>query len=50
MRQRQDGSLAFDDTVNEDSGAWVTDRPPSVTPGILCYLLVDDMKTFITAI
>jgi len=34
-------STAFDDGVGEVSGTWVLGRPPSVTPGLLIYIMVD---------
>lgn len=40
-RQRGNGSLAFDDTVGQVSGTWVLRRPPSTTPGLLIYIMVD---------
>jgi uncharacterized protein len=39
-RQRGDGSIAFDDTVNEVSGTWVLGRKPSAEPGLLVYIMV----------
>src|SRR5262245_19902397 len=42
-RQRGDGATAFDDSVGEVSGAWVTGRPISPTPGLLLYIMVDDL-------
>jgi predicted enzyme related to lactoylglutathione lyase len=44
VRTRGDGSTAFDDGAGEVSGTWVTARPPSVTPGLLLYIMVDDMQ------
>jgi predicted enzyme related to lactoylglutathione lyase len=41
-RTRGDGATAFDDGV-EVSGAWVTGRPPSPTPGLLLYVMVDSV-------
>jgi uncharacterized protein len=41
-RQRNDGSIAFDDSVNEVSGTWVLDRPPATSPGVLVYIMVAD--------
>jgi predicted enzyme related to lactoylglutathione lyase len=41
-RQRGDGKLAFDDGV-EVSGTWVPGRPPSGTPGLLFYIMVDSV-------
>lgn len=39
-RTRGDGATAFDDAIGEVSGAWVTGRPPSTTPGLLLYVMV----------
>jgi uncharacterized protein len=43
IRERGDGRLAFDDGVGEVSGAWVVGRPPSAQPGLLVYIMVDDV-------
>ena len=43
VRKRGDGTLAFDDGVGEVSGAWVTGRPPSPQPGLLLYVMMDDV-------
>ena len=43
MRKRGDGSQAFDDTTGEVSGAFVTGRVTSGTPGMLLYIMVDDI-------
>ena len=43
IRKRNDGSMAFDDIVNEVSGTWVLGRPPSSEPGLLIYIMVDDV-------
>jgi hypothetical protein len=42
MRTRGDGTQAFDDTTNQVSGSFTTERKPSVTPGMLVYIMVDD--------
>ena len=49
VRQRGDGSTAFDDTTGEVSGTWVTGRPPS-SPGLLFYIMVDDAAATIEAV
>jgi predicted enzyme related to lactoylglutathione lyase len=49
IRQRGNGST-FDDSVGQVSGTWVKGRPPSETPGLLIYLMVDDINTTIEAI
>jgi uncharacterized protein len=43
VRQRGDGSLAFDDGVGEVSGTWILGRPPSSQPGLLLYIMVDSV-------
>ena len=50
VRQRGDGSIAFDDTVGEVSGTWVTGRQPSGEPGILIYIIVDSVAATIEAV
>jgi len=49
-RKRGDGSLAFDDGVGEVSGTWVTGRKPSGEPGLLLYIMVDDIDVTIAAV
>jgi predicted enzyme related to lactoylglutathione lyase len=49
-RQRGDDSMAFDDGVGEVSGTWVTGRPPSNQPGLLIYIMVDNVAATIEAI
>ena len=50
IRQRCDGHLAFDDAINEVSGAWVLKRPPSTTPGLLVYIMVDSVAKTIESV
>jgi predicted enzyme related to lactoylglutathione lyase len=50
LRERRDGSIAFDDGVGEVSGTWVAGRPPSSQPGILIYVLVDDVAATLEAV
>ena len=42
-RQRKDGTIAFSDSVDQVSGTWVLGRPPSLTPGLLIYVMMDDV-------
>jgi predicted enzyme related to lactoylglutathione lyase len=49
-RRRDDGSIAFDDSVNEVSGTWVTDRPPATSPGVLIYIMVADATSAANAV
>jgi predicted enzyme related to lactoylglutathione lyase len=44
VRNRGDGATAFDDGVGQVSGTWVLGRPPSTTPGIMIYIMVDDVE------
>ena len=50
IRTRGDGSVAFDDTVGQVSGAWVLGRPPSTTPGLMLYIMVDNAAATVDAI
>src|SRR5258707_10887402 len=45
IRKRGDGNMAFDDTVGEVSGAWVTGRKASTGPGLLIYIMVDSVAS-----
>jgi predicted enzyme related to lactoylglutathione lyase len=49
-RKRGDGAIAFDDAVGQVSGTWVTGRPPSTTPGLLIYIMVDDAAATIESV
>jgi uncharacterized protein len=50
VRPRDDGSVTFDDTVGQVSGAWVLGRPPTTTPGLIIHIMVDDMSRTLAAI
>ena len=50
VRQRGDGSTAFDDTTGEVSGAWVLGRPPAAAPGLLVYVMVDSVAATLEAV
>jgi uncharacterized glyoxalase superfamily protein PhnB len=50
LRTRGDGSIAFDDAVNEVSGTWVTGRPPSAEPGIMVHIMVADLDAALAAV
>ncbi|HEY6293736.1 MAG TPA: VOC family protein [Terriglobia bacterium] len=43
IRQRRDGSIAFDDTTGQVSGTWVPGRSPASEPGLLVYVMVDSV-------
>jgi len=50
IRQRGNGSTAFDDGVGQVSGAWVLGRPPATTPGLLLYVMVDSVTETVEAV
>lgn len=50
IRERSDGSISFDDAVNEVSGTWTTQRPPAATPGFMIYIMVADIEDTIAAV
>lgn len=50
VRQRADGSAAFDDTIGGVSGTWVLGRPPSTDPGLLVSIMVASAATTIEAL
>jgi predicted enzyme related to lactoylglutathione lyase len=50
IRTRGDGATAFDDTTGEVSGAFVTGRPPSGSPGLLVYVMVDSVEAAVAAV
>jgi len=50
IRQRGDGHTAFDDTTGEVSGSWVAGRPPATKPGLLFYVMVDDVASILDLI
>jgi predicted enzyme related to lactoylglutathione lyase len=50
LRNRDDGHLAFSDTVDQVSGTWVTGKPPASEHGLRVYIMVDDMEATMAAI
>ncbi len=50
IRQRSDGSTAFDDTVNEVSGTWVLGRPAAAEPGLIVYIMVASAAAAVEAV
>jgi predicted enzyme related to lactoylglutathione lyase len=50
IRQRGDGSTAFDDTVNEVSGTWVLGRPVGAQPGLIVYIMVASAADAVNAV
>lgn len=49
-RTRSDGSVAFDDGVGQVSGTWKLGRPPMTTPGLLVYVMVDNVVATLDAV
>jgi predicted enzyme related to lactoylglutathione lyase len=47
IRKRGDGAVAFDDSTGQVSGTWVTGRSPATTPGLLLYIMMDDVAATI---
>jgi predicted enzyme related to lactoylglutathione lyase len=50
VRQRGNGSTAFDDATGQVSGTWIAGRPPSSQPGLLLYIMVDSVAATLDAI
>lgn len=50
IRQRGDRHTAFDDATGEVSGTWVTGRRPAAEPGLMLYVMVDDVAATVDAI
>ena len=50
IRQRSDGSIAFDDTTGEVSGTWVRGRPPAAAPGLMVHIMVDSVAETVNAV
>jgi uncharacterized protein len=50
IRQRADGSTAFDDTVNEVSGTWVLGRSVAADPGLMVYIMVGSAAAAVEAV
>ena len=50
LRRRENGEIAFDDGVGQVSGTWTLGRPPSGSPGLLIYVMVDSVAATIDRI
>lgn len=50
VRERDDGSTAFDDTVGQVSGTWLLDRQPSRDLGLMVHIMVASVATTSEAI
>ncbi len=50
IRIRGNGSIAFDDGINEVSGTWVLNRKPATEPGIMVSIMVDSIAETVAKI
>ena len=50
IKERTNGQIAFDDTVNGVSGTWVVGRNPTTEAGLFIYIMVDSLTSTIKAI
>lgn len=50
IRERDDGTVSFDDGVNEVSGIWVTGRKTTTEQGMLIHIMVDSVADTVDAI
>jgi uncharacterized protein len=48
--KRGDGSISFDDPTGEVSGTWVVGRPATSAPGLLIFIMIDDMTAAFDAV
>jgi uncharacterized protein len=47
IRKNRAGRVSFDDGVGEVSGAWVLGRPPATAPGLMVWVMVDNVAATI---
>jgi predicted enzyme related to lactoylglutathione lyase len=50
IRERNDGRIVFEDSVNEVSGTWILGRPATAEPGVLIYIMVKSIPATVRAI
>jgi predicted enzyme related to lactoylglutathione lyase len=50
ITKRADGSTAFEDTTGQLSGTWVIGRPLATEPGLLLFILVDNVAATLDTI
>jgi len=50
IRKRGDGSTAFDDTTGQVSGSWVIGRAPATKPGMLFYIMVENVAAVLDTV
>jgi len=50
IRRRGDGAKAFDDATGEVSGTWVVGRKAWSEPGLLIYIMVDDVAATVETV
>jgi predicted enzyme related to lactoylglutathione lyase len=49
-RTNHKGRTAFDDGVGQVSGTWVLGRKPALEPGLMVYIMVDNMDATLESI
>lgn len=50
IRRRDDGDVAFDDSVGQVSGTFVTGLPPTTEQGVFIHIMVKNVDTSMKAI
>ncbi|HEX4618276.1 MAG TPA: VOC family protein [Steroidobacteraceae bacterium] len=50
MRTRDNGAVAFDDASDQVSGGFVSGRSAAAAPGLLVYIMVDDVAATCEAV
>jgi predicted enzyme related to lactoylglutathione lyase len=50
IRRRGDGAIAFDDATGAVSGTWVRGRTTANPPGLLLYIMVDNIAATVDAV
>ena len=50
IRKCGDGATAFDDTTGQVSGSWVIGRAPATTPGMLFYIMVENVAAVLDTV
>lgn len=50
IRKRDDGQHAFNDSEGGVSGTWIVGRTPNPDPGMITYIMVDDIDATLATI
>lgn len=50
IRRRDDGDVAFDDSVGEVSGTFVTGLPPTTEQGVFIHIMVKNVEATMIAV